>query len=369
MDPSALLKTRILVIDGATGTELAALNLKPADFGGAQYDGCNEHLNLTLPAAVAGVHDSYLAAGADIIETNTFGATSVVLAEYGLQDKAREINVAAARLARASAEKFSTPEKPRFVAGSLGPTTKALFVTGGITYDEMLQSYRAQAGALLEGGADLLLLETQQDMLNVRAGLTACFGAVKAAGKKVPVILSVTIGLDGKMLSGQDADAMYLAVSHYPLFALGFNCAAGPDEMRARVRRLAAISRFPVFCMPNAGLPLENGSYPETPENFASKIAGFARESRVNIAGGCCGTAPAHIKELARALDGLEPAPAPGATARGFSGVAAVLWDELEPPLLAGERANSIGSKLFRTMIADNKWDEAVSVAIRQAGA
>lgn len=368
MTLKSLLKNRILVIDGATGTELAALKLSPADFGGPQFDGCNENLNLTRPDAVAAVHESYLAAGADIIETNTFGATSVVLAEYGLAGKTAEINIAAAKLAKKCAKKFSTPDKPRFVAGSMGPTTKAVFVTGGITMADMQAAYRVQADALLKGGVDILLLETQQDMLNVRAGLAAICEAVEAAKKKTPVILSVTIGLDGKMLSGQDVEAMYLAVQHYPLAALGFNCAAGPDEMRARVRRLAEISNFPVFCMPNAGLPLEDGTFPEKPEGFAKKVSSFATELRVNIAGGCCGTTPAHIKALAESIADIKPEKAVKG-AHGFSGVNGVLWSEIEAPLLAGERSNSIGSKIFRTMIAEGKWDEAVSVAIRQAKA
>ncbi len=369
MNLKKLLKERALIIDGATGTELAAMKLAPADFGGEKHDGCNEYLNLTRPDAVARVHEAYLAAGADIIETNTFGATSVVLAEYGLADKTAEINTAAAKLAKKCAKKFSTPERNRFVAGSMGPTTKALFVMGTMTVDELEAACRVQADALIAGGVDILLLETQQDILNVRAGLNACFDAVKAVHRKVPVILSVTIGLDVKMLSGQDVDAMYMAVEHYPLAALGFNCAAGPDEMRGRVRRLSQISRFPVFCMPNAGLPLADGTFPEKPESFADKVKQFTEDGRVNIAGGCCGTTPKHIERLAAAMKDVKPAAAPKKTARGFAGISAVLWDEIEPPLLAGERSNSIGSKIFRTMIAEGKWDEAVSVAIKQAKA
>ena len=361
-----LIEERILVIDGATGTELAKLGLGAQDFGGERYEGCCENLCLTKPSAITTVHESYLAAGADIVETCTFGATRVVMAEYGLEDKVREINIAAAKLARRAAVKFSTTQKPRFVAGSIGPGTKTIFVTKSINFAEMRAAYLEQTLALAEGGADFFLIETAQDILNVRAAAEASFEAAKKAGREIPVFISVTFGAGGKMLSGQDAAAVYVALAHYPLAALGFNCSAGPEEMADNLRLLASRSQFPVFCMPNAGLPDENGAYTLAPEKFAAIMADYANDGILNIAGGCCGTSPAHIKELARALDGKKPRSTVPAQMFCASGMEAVFEDEVEAPFLVGERANVIGSREFRNFVTTGNWPAAADVMRRQ---
>ncbi|MEK7815156.1 MAG: homocysteine S-methyltransferase family protein, partial [Chloroflexota bacterium] len=257
----SLLKERILVIDGAMGTAIQDRRLGPEDFGGAEYEGCNEYLVLTRPDVIADIHQGFLDAGADILETDTFGATSVVLAEYNLAHLARRINKEAAQLARRLADAASTPAKPRFVAGSMGPTTKTISVTGGITFDQLAAAYHQQAAGLMEGGADVLLLETSQDTLNVKAGLEGIDRAFAELGRSVSVAVQGTIEPMGTLLAGQDAEALYTSLAHRDLLWIGFNCATGPEFMTDHVRTLAALSSFPVACIPNAGLPDEDGKY------------------------------------------------------------------------------------------------------------
>ncbi|TMA81361.1 MAG: methionine synthase, partial [Deltaproteobacteria bacterium] len=225
----ALLAERIVVLDGATGTYLQGRDLRAADFGGEQYEGCNEHLVLTRPDVVRDMHTGYLAAGADIIETDTFGGTRIVLAEYGLESRVREINATAARLARETCARFETPDHPRFVAGSMGPGTKTISVTGGVTFDQVCAAYAEQTAGLLEGGVDVLSLETQQDTLNVKAALLGIAQGCATAGRVVPVVLSVSIETMGTMLAGQSVEAVYVSVAERDLFAIGLNCATGPD--------------------------------------------------------------------------------------------------------------------------------------------
>jgi len=357
---------RIPIFDGATGTYLQGFGLKDSDYAG--HDGLGEMLCLTRPDAIAKVHEDYLAAGADFIETNTFGANAAVLAEYGLQARVREFNLAAVKLARAAADKYSASGR-RFVAGSVGPTNKALAVTGGLSFDDLRNIYLEQLSALVDGGADLLLLETAHDILNLKAGLAAARLAFKKAGRELPVIVSATMDERNKMLSGQDAEAFFAAVEHFPLAAIGFNCSTGPEGLGLRLERLAARAQFPVFAMPNAGLPDENGRYLQTPETFSGVMAGYAKQGLLNAAGGCCGTAPAHIKALAEAVKGVKPrAPRPAAP-WVVSGVEALFFDEIEPPAMVGERNNSIGSKKFRDMVAAGDWDGAVALAKAQAAA
>src|ERR687888_948613 len=295
----ALLAERIVVLDGATGTYLQARNLGAQDFGGPEYEGCNEHLVLTRPDVVREMHEGYLAAGADLIETDTFGGTRIVLAEYGLQDRVREINATAARLAREACARFETPERPRFVAGSMGPGTKTISVTGGVSFDQVRAAYAEQTVGLLEGGADVLFLETQQDTLNVKAALLGIDDGFAAAGRRVPVVLSVSIETMGTMLAGQSIEAVYVSVAHRDLLAMGLNCATGPDFMTDHLRTLAGISRFPVSCFPNAGLPDEEGRYNETPESLVRKLERFCAEGWVNLVGGCCGTTAEHVRLIA----------------------------------------------------------------------
>jgi len=363
------MRGRILIADGAMGTELDRLGLSAPDFGGEQFLGCNDHLPVSKPEAVRAVHEAYLRAGADIIETCSFCASPVMLREFGLETRAREINAAAAQVARSAAGEFSSPEKPRFAAGSMGPTSKSLFLSEGISFDELRAGYLEQALGLAEGGVDAFIIETATDILNIKAAADAAFEAARVSGRDIPVIISASLGAGGKMLSGQDAAALYTALAHYPLLALGFNCAAGPDEMAGSLGRLAALSKFPLTCMPNAGMPDENGRFRLSPEIFSEKMAAFARGGLLNIAGGCCGTTPEHIKELSAALRGIKPRVIPSGPGFALSGIEAVFADKVPPPMLVGERANSIGSRDFRNLIAASDWNGAAAVVKRQSSA
>jgi len=296
------LAQRLLVMDGAMGTAIQNKNLGPDDFGGEEYEGCNEYLIITKPDVIEDIHRSYLQAGADIIETNTFGGTPVVLAEYNLAHEARRINKDGAALALKAAVAESAPEKPRFVAGSMGPTTKTISVTGGITFEELANDYHIQAAGLIEGGVDLLLLETSQDTLNVKAGLEGIDRAFAELGTEVPVAVQGTVEPMGTLLAGQDAEAFYTSLAHRDLLWIGINCATGPSFMTDHIRTLAALSKFPVACLPNAGMPDEDGNYNETPEGMAETVGRFAESGWVNIVGGCCGIGPAHISALSAEL-------------------------------------------------------------------
>ena len=362
----SLLKERILVIDGAMGTAIQARRLGPEDFGGDQYEGCNEYLILVRPDVVAEIHQGYLDAGADILETNTFGATAVVLAEYDLAQEARRINREAARLARRLADAASTPDKPRFVAGAMGPTTKTISVTGGITFDELAAQYHEQAAGLIEGGVDLLLLETSQDTLNVKAGLEGADRAFKELGCLVPVAVQGTVEPMGTLLAGQDAEAFYTSLAHRDLLWIGFNCATGPTFMTDHIRTLAGLSRFPVSCVPNAGLPDEDGNYNETPQMMADTIGRFIDSRWVNLVGGCCGTDTEHIRLLAQATAG-KPTRQP-VTRRDtrISGIEALVIDEDIRPAIVGERTNVLGSRKFRRLIGQGAFEEASEIGRRQ---
>ena len=292
------LTERVLVMDGAMGTCIQALNLTEEDFGGPDLEGCNEFLNITRQDAIIGIHRAYLDAGADIIETNTFGSTPLVLGEYGLADRAEEISRVGAEIACAAADDFTTPDHPRFVAGAMGPTTRSISVTGGITFDELVEHYRVQARGLIAGGADVLLLETAQDALNVKAGLVGIDEANADHGTHVPSAIQCTIETMGTLLAGQDIEAFYTSFAHRDLLWIGMNCATGPEFMRDHLRALSQISRFPVAVIPNAGLPDEDGNYHETPDGLAASLSSFIDAGWVNIIGGCCGTVPEHIQRI-----------------------------------------------------------------------
>ncbi|MCI0878605.1 MAG: methionine synthase [Chloroflexi bacterium] len=362
----SLLKERILVVDGAMGTSIQDRNLGPDDFGGPEYEGCNEYLVLTRPEVIAGIHQEFLDAGADILETDTFGATPVVLEEYNLAHLARRINREAAQLARGLADEASTPEKPRFVAGSMGPTTKSISVTGGITFDEMSASYQEQALGLVEGGVDLLLLETTQDTLNLKAGLEAIDRAFAELGQQVPIAVQGTIEAMGTLLAGQDAEAFYTSVAHRDLLWIGFNCATGPEFMTDHIRTLAGLSRFPVATVPNAGLPDENGKYNETPEMMAATIGRFLENGWLNVVGGCCGTGPEHIRLLAQAAAGKTPRQPVFSHETRISGIEALVVDQDTRPAIVGERTNVLGSRRFRRLIDQGAFEEAAEVGRRQ---
>ncbi len=362
----SLLAQRILVVDGAMGTSIQARDLGPDDFGGVDYEGCNEYLVITRPDVISDIHRQYLEAGADILETNTFGATSVVLAEYDLAHEARSINRVAAGLARKVADDVSTPEKPRFVAGSMGPTTKTISVTGGITFDELADAYREQALGLVEGGSDVLLLETTQDTINVKAGLIGIDQAFAELGFQVPVAIQGTIEPMGTLLAGQDAEAFYTSLAHRDLLWIGFNCATGPDFMTDHIRTLAGLSRFPVACLPNAGLPDEDGKYNETPEMLSAALGRFIGNGWVNLIGGCCGTGPEHIRLLAdRAVDAAPRTPVQLQESR-VSGIEALVVDEDTRPAIVGERTNVLGSRRFRRLIGRGSFEEAAEIGRRQ---
>jgi 5-methyltetrahydrofolate--homocysteine methyltransferase len=353
---------RILVLDGATGTALQALDLTAADFGGPELEGCNEHLVLSRPDAIQTVHRGYLEAGADLIETDSFGGTRIVLAEYGLQDKVYEINHAAARLAREMADAYSTPDKPRFVAGSMGPGTRTISITENVTFDEVRGAYHDQTVALAEGGADILFLETQQDTLNVKASLLGIDDAFAKIGRTLPIVLSVSIETWGTMLAGQPIESLYVSMEHRDLFAIGLNCATGPDFMTDHLRTLAEVSRFPISCFPNAGLPDEDGNYNELPPMLAKKIERFCAEGWINIIGGCCGTTPEHIRMIAEIAARYRPRVAHPPRRSVVSGLETLVIDQDTRPVIVGERTNVLGSKKFKLLIADGKIEEASEV-------
>jgi len=356
------LEERILVLDGATGTAIQAMKLTAADFGGAELEGCNENLVRTRPDKIRALHSSYLEAGADIVETDSFGSTSIVLAEYGLEREARELNRRAAELARQAADAASTARKPRFVAGSMGPTTKTLSLTGGVSFDALCDAYQEQAEGLLVGGADILLLETVQDTLNAKAGLIGIERALDKLGAQAAVAVSGTIEQMGTLLAGQDVEAFYTSLAHRDLLWMGLNCATGPDFMTDHLRTLSQICRFFVACAPNAGLPDEEGRYGETPEMMAEKIARFAEQGWVNLVGGCCGTTPAHIRRIAQAVEGARPRRPATLRRTAVSGIETLVIDENTRPVLVGERTNVLGSRKFKRLIAEAKFEEAAEV-------
>ncbi|MFZ5470823.1 MAG: methionine synthase [Myxococcota bacterium] len=361
----AAMRERVLVLDGAMGTMLQMKNLKAADFGGPQYEGCNEHLVLTRPDVIEQIHSAYFAAGADVAETDTFGSTPLVLAEFGLAEKAHEVNLRAAQLARQVADRCSTAERPRWVAGSIGPTTKAITVTGGVTFDELIEHFEAQALALLEGGVDYLLVETCQDTRNVKAAIFGIQRAFTRAKDEVPIAVSGTIEPMGTMLAGQSVEALATALEHLDLLYLGLNCATGPEFMTDHVRSLAALCACPVGCVPNAGLPDENGHYLETPEMVARALRRFGESGWLNVVGGCCGTTPAHIEAIAAAVKGLRPRVASPRRRSTLSGVDYLDVDDARP-VIVGERTNVIGSKKFKELIVTEKYEDASEIARAQ---
>lgn len=361
------LKKKILIFDGAMGTMLQQANLSEEDFGGEQYDGCNEYLNIMKPDIIEKIHRDYLAAGADIIETNTFGGTRIVLDEYGLGDYVEKINLLGAQLARKAADEYATPEQPRFVAGALGPTTKTLSVTGGTTFAELQANYAEQASALLKGGVDLLILETCQDMLNVKAAFNGITTAFQQQNKQVPLMISGTIEPMGTTLAGQSIEAFYISLEHMNPIAVGLNCATGPEFMTDHLRSLSELATSYVSCYPNAGLPDEDGLYHETPASLAKKLAGFAEKGWLNIVGGCCGTTPDHIKAIADAVSKYEPRVPPSSHAHAVSGIEPFIYDDpAMKPILVGERTNVIGSRKFKNLIIEEKYEEASEIARTQ---
>ena len=370
----------VLVFDGATGTSLQGLGLTPEDFGGPDLEGCNENLAVTKPDAVKAVHRQFLEVGCDVIETDTFGAASIVLAEYGLEDKAFELNKRAAELAREMADEFSTPEKPRFVAGSMGPTTK-LPTLGHIDFDTMRDSFREQAEGLIAGNVDLFIVETCQDVLQIKAALQGIEEAFAATGERRALMVSVTMETTGTMLVGTDIAAVVSILEPFPIDILGLNCATGPEQMKEHIRYLSEHSPFTVSCIPNAGLPENIGGvahYRLTPVELKMQLMHFVEDLGVQVIGGCCGTTPAHIGSLAELAQELKPAERPSRwdrasakdvrpslnyepAASSIYGVTPYHQDNSF--LIIGERLNASGSRKVRELLAEEDWDGLVSVA------
>ncbi len=362
-----LLSQRILVLDGAMGTMLQQRNLAAVDFGGPALEGCNENLVRARPDVVLDIHRKYFEAGADIVETNTFGGAPIVLAEYGLADDAHLLNKRAAELARQVADELSTPHRPRFVAGSMGPTTKAITVTGGVTFHELRQAYYTQARGLVEGGVDLLLVETCQDTRNIKSAILAIRQLSREIGNDIPFIISVTIEPMGSMLAGQSIEAMWTSLRYAKPLAFGMNCATGPEFMTDHIRTLGQLTGEFVSCYPNAGLPDEEGKYLETPSSLAAQLEKFVDHGWLNLVGGCCGTTEQHIRAIAQMAGGKAPRKRPAESHRAlYSGIEAIEAEESTRPLLVGERTNVIGSRLFKNLVAEEKWEEASEIARRQ---
>jgi 5-methyltetrahydrofolate--homocysteine methyltransferase len=361
------LERRILLLDGAMGTMIQARNLTAADFGGAALEGCNDYLVKTRPDVIEGIHRAYLEAGSDIIETNSFNGTAIVLGEYDLQGQAYDINFSAAQLARKAADTFTTADKPRFVAGSMGPTTKTITVTGGVTFPQLVENFHNQAKALTDGGVDILLVETSQDTRNVKAALLGIRQLEKEIGRKIPVMVSGTIEPMGTMLAGQTAEAFLASIAHADLMSIGLNCATGPEFMTDHIRSLSEMATTRISCYPNAGLPNVEGHYLETPDSLAEQLERFVRNGWLNIVGGCCGTTDKHIAALAKMIEGRKPREVKQSRHRSYySGIDLVEADDANRPLIVGERTNVIGSRAFKNLIADEKWEEAVEIARRQ---
>ncbi|MCI5072794.1 methionine synthase [bacterium] len=363
------LTQNILLLDGAMGTAIQDLNLNAADFGGEDYYGCNENLCLTAPEKILQIHKNYLNAGADIIETNTFGGLEFVLDEFSLGKKAYDINFTAAQIAKKAALGFSTSEQPRFVAGSLGPSTKSLSVTGGIEFDELQQQYFQQIKALIDGGVDYLLFETVQDMRNLKAGLSAALNLFeKDPSLKRPIAISATIETMGTTLAGQSIEAFWSSVAHLPLLYIGLNCATGPDFMTDHLRALHDLSQTPIACIPNAGLPNEEGQYTLDPQQLAEKIKFFMDNAWINVMGGCCGTNYQHIKALRVLLDQHNPNPRHNITKsiHHLSGINFLDITDDKLPILVGERSNIIGSRKFKKLIESENFEQAAEIPRQQ---
>jgi 5-methyltetrahydrofolate--homocysteine methyltransferase len=361
--------TRVVIFDGAMGTNLQRLGLGAADFGGARYEGCNEILCLTRPDAVLGIHRSFLEVGCEVVETNAFGAFAVVLAEYGLEGRVEEINLAAARLARQAADEFSSPTAKRWVAGNMGPGTK--FPTlGQIRYRELRDAYQEQAEALLAGEVDLLLIETVFDLLQAKAALNGAKRAMLRLGRRVPLQVQVTIELTGRMLPGTEIGAALTALEAMRPDVIGINCATGPAEMGEAVRWLARHARVPVAVQPNAGLPrVVDGKmhYDLRPDELAEHLARFVGELGVSVVGGCCGTTPEHLRTVVERVASLRPAPRSAERVPAASSIYShVPFRQEASVLVIGERTNANGSKRFREAMLSGDWDTVVAMAKEQ---
>jgi 5-methyltetrahydrofolate--homocysteine methyltransferase len=363
------LKERIIVFDGAMGTNLQVQNLSVDDYGGAQFEGCPEYLLISRPEAVERVHAAFFEVGCDVVETDSFGGIPYVLDEYGIGHMAYELNVKAARLARRIAADFSTRERPRWVAGSMGPGTKSPTL-GHIAYRDVKAAYGVQARGLLDGGVDLLIVETCQDLLQTKATLASIFEEFKRRGGRVPVIAQVTIEPWGTMLPGTEIGAALTALEPFPIDIIGMNCGTGPRNMTESLRYLCENARLPVSVLPNAGLPeVKDGKmhYDETPESFVAHVEHFAKDFGANVVGGCCGTTPEHLRLLVERIRGVTPKRRETVVTPAASSIYIQQpYSQDASFLIIGERVNASGSKKMRDLLNADNWDGLVSLAREQ---
>ncbi len=369
------LRERIIVFDGAMGTSLQLQDLGPTEFGGERTNGCNDYLVISYPQAVEKVHRSFLDVGVDVIETDTFRANQLTLGEYGLQDRTLEINRAAAQLARRLADEYTaTTGQERFVAGSIGPSGKLPSMDdpelSNVTFTDLAEIFREQAQGLIEGGVDLLLIETSQDILEVKAAITGIHQAFEQTGVFLPIQAQVTLDTTGRMLLGTDITAVLTILEGMGIDTIGLNCSTGPDYMREPLRILGEQSTLPISCIPNAGLPLNvdgQAVYPLQPQPFAEALSEYVEKFGVNIVGGCCGSTPEHLKLLVEQVRGRKPMPRPTAILpRLASSTQAVNMQQEPAPFLIGERLNTQGSAKFKKLILAEDFESILQVAGQQ---
>ncbi|HEX9127969.1 MAG TPA: methionine synthase [Gemmatimonadaceae bacterium] len=372
------LKRRVLIYDGAMGTNIQRYNLSAEDFGGKALEGCNDNLVLTRPDVIQAIHESFLAVGCDVVETCTFQSTPRRLKEWGLGDKVREINVAAARIARAAADKYSTPDQPRFVAASMGPTgmlpSSSDPVLSQISYTELADNFYEQAKYLVEGGVDLLLIETSQDILEVKAAVAGIERLFTEIGRRLPLQTQVTLDVSGRMLLGTDIASAMTTLESLKVDVIGLNCSTGPEHMREPVRYLSEHATLPLSVIPNAGLPLNTGVgeavYPLEPAPMATALSEFVSNFGVRIVGGCCGTTPEHLSAIVEAVRGAERAKKPVNHAqhvpRVSSAMRAITLHQDPPPLLVGERVNAQGSRKVKRLLLADDYEGILEVAREQ---
>jgi Methionine synthase I (cobalamin-dependent), methyltransferase domain len=377
------LQRRILIIDGAMGTMIQRHRLEEADYRGDRFadhprdlKGNNDLLNLTRPDVIEEIHRQYLEAGADIIETNTFNAQAISMADYGFEEHVYELNLAAAQIGRRAADAFSTPDRPRFVAGAIGPTNRTASLSPdvndpafrSVTFDQLVAAYKEQVRGLVDGGVDILLPETTFDTLNLKAAIVAIEEFFAERKIRLPIMLSVTItDASGRTLSGQTVEAFWHSVMHAPAISVGLNCALGASEMRPYVEELSTIAPIFTSCYPNAGLPNALGEYDETPESMSALVSDFARSGWINIVGGCCGTTPDHIRAIAAAVKDIPPRVVPTIEPHlRLSGLEPLTVTPDSNFIMVGERTNVTGSPKFAQLIKAGDLDGALKIARQQ---
>src|SRR6266542_6621359 len=368
------LEKKVLVFDGAMGTSLQLQNLTAEHFGGEQYNGCNDYLVISYPEAVEKVHRSFLEVGVDVIETNTFRSNRITMKEYKLQYRVIEINETAARLARRLADEFSSLQSPKFVAGSIGPSGKLPSANdpdlSNVSFDDLSEVFREQAVGLIQGGVDVLLIETSQDILEVKAAITGIHKAYDETQIYLPIQAQVTLDTTGRMLLGTDVAAALAILEGLGIDVIGLNCSTGPEHMREPIRILGENAMLPVSCIPNAGLPLNvdgQAVYPLGPEPFANDLYEFVTKHNISIVGGCCGTTPEHLKLL---VDKLNAHPHPARPVHSdpklASAMSAISMRQDPPPTLLGERLNAQGSRKFKRLLLEEDYDGILEIAREQ---